>query len=50
MSTESPNGRLLIFRSKDRYKGLSVEQMQQIAVTNPISKPNKGRRLSWLIT
>ncbi|TAL06306.1 MAG: hypothetical protein EPO07_02045 [Verrucomicrobia bacterium] len=31
MSTESKNGYLLIFRSNDWYKGLSPEQMQQIA-------------------
>ena len=31
MSTQSNNGYLLIFRSTDWYKGLSPEQMQQIA-------------------
>lgn len=31
MSTESKNGYLLIFRSTDWYKGLSPEQMQQVA-------------------
>jgi hypothetical protein len=33
MSTESNNGYMLIFRSTDWYKGLSPEQMQQIADT-----------------
>ena len=33
MSTQSNNGYLLIFRSTDWYKGLSPEQMQQIADT-----------------
>jgi hypothetical protein len=31
MSTQNNNGYLLIFRSTDWYKGLSPEQMQQIA-------------------
>ena len=31
MSTQSNNGYLLIFRSTDWYKGLSPEQMQQVA-------------------
>jgi len=31
MSTQSQNGYMLIFRSTDWYKGLSPEQMQQIA-------------------
>lgn len=31
MSTQNNNGFLLIFRSTDWYKGLSPEQMQQIA-------------------
>jgi hypothetical protein len=31
MSTESQNGYLLIFRSTDWYKGLSPEEMQQVA-------------------
>ena len=33
MSTQNNNGFLLIFRSTDWYKGLSPEQMQQIADT-----------------
>ena len=33
MSTQSQNGYMLIFRSTDWYKGLSPEQMQQIADT-----------------
>lgn len=33
MSTQSNNGYMLIFRSTDWYKGLSPEQMQQIADT-----------------
>ena len=31
MSTESNNGYMLIFRGTDWYKGLSPEQMQQVA-------------------
>lgn len=33
MSTSNDNGYMLIFRSTDWYKGLSPEQMQQIADT-----------------
>ena len=31
MNTQSPNGYMLIFRGTDWYKGLSPEQMQQVA-------------------
>jgi len=31
MSTQSPNGYMLIFRGTDWYQGLSPEQMQQVA-------------------
>jgi len=33
MSTQSQNGYMLIFRGSDWYKGLSPEQMQQVADT-----------------